>query len=158
MPRFVHESFIPAPADAVFAFHERPDALALLIPPFEMTQVVRPPSGLEVGTEVILRTRLFPGIWQTIVARHTDFRRGEFFEDIMVRGPFRRWRHRHVFEARAGSCLLRDEIEYEPPLGWLGRMADPLLIRPRLRRMFEHRHAVTRREVLAAAARPPASS
>jgi hypothetical protein len=47
--------------------------------------------------------------------------------------------------------LLRDEIRYAPPLGWLGRRIDPLLIRPRLRRMFEHRHAVTRREVLAMA-------
>jgi ligand-binding SRPBCC domain-containing protein len=148
MPRFVHESFIPAPPETVFAFHERPDALALLIPPFDKTQVIRPPAGLETGTEVVLRTRLFPGVWQTIVARHTDFRRGEFFEDTMVRGPFRRWRHRHVFEPHGQGCMLRDEIEYEPPLGWLGRLADPLLIRPRLRRMFEFRHEVTRREVL----------
>ena len=44
---------------------------------------------------------------------------------------------------------MRDEIEYAPPLGWLGRAVDPIAVRPRLRKMFEYRHEVTRREVLA---------
>jgi ligand-binding SRPBCC domain-containing protein len=39
---------------------------------------------------------------------------------------------------------LRDEIEYEPPLGFLGRLAAPAVIIPRLRRLFEYRHNVTR--------------
>ena len=68
----------------------------------------------------------------------------------MRRGPFARWHHKHLFLDHAEGCLLRDEIDYAPPLGWLGRLVDPLLVRPRLRRMFTYRHAVTRREVLAA--------
>jgi hypothetical protein len=61
-----------------------------------------------------------------------------------VQGPFRKWRHRHVIAAHAAGAVLRDEIEYEPPLGLLGRLAAPFVIIPRLERLFDYRHAVTR--------------
>jgi ligand-binding SRPBCC domain-containing protein len=40
---------------------------------------------------------------------------------------------------------LRDEIEYEPPFGFMGRLAEPLLVRPRLEKLFDYRHEITRR-------------
>jgi ligand-binding SRPBCC domain-containing protein len=64
--------------------------------------------------------------------------------DEMRRGPFKRWRHEHLFEAHEDGCRLTDRIEYEAPLGVLGRLADPIMVRPRLRKMFEYRHRVTR--------------
>lgn len=152
--RFVKESVIPAPVAAVFAFHERPDALARLQPPWERTRILTPPASLEVGTRVELRTRIGP-LWTTVVAEHVAYERNRRFEDVMRRGPFARWRHRHLFLPHPQGCRLRDEVDYEPPLGWLGRLADPLLIRPRLRRMFDYRHAVTRRAVAGAASAPP---
>jgi ligand-binding SRPBCC domain-containing protein len=61
----------------------------------------------------------------------------------MRRGPFAVWRHEHRFEPHARGCRLVDAIEYEPPLGLLGRLVAPLAIVPRLRKMFEYRHRVT---------------
>ena len=43
------------------------------------------------------------------------------------------------------AALLRDEIEYAPPFGLLGRWLGERLIRRRLERMFEYRHETTRR-------------
>jgi ligand-binding SRPBCC domain-containing protein len=40
--------------------------------------------------------------------------------------------------------VLRDEIEYEPPLGALGRLLAPVLVEARLRKLFDYRHEVTR--------------
>jgi hypothetical protein len=40
-------------------------------------------------------------------------------------------------------------IDDSLPLGALGRLVDRLLVRPRLRRLFDYRHEVTLREVLA---------
>jgi ligand-binding SRPBCC domain-containing protein len=76
--------------------------------------------------------------------------RNRGFEDVMREGPFARWHHKHQFLPHEDGCRLRDEIEYAPPLGWLGRLADPIAVRPRLERLFAYRHEVTRREVLAA--------
>ena len=147
--RFVKETVIPASVAEVFAFHERPDAFELLQPPWETVDIIQPPSGLTVGTRVILRSKLGP-FWQRIVAEHVAYQKDSHFEDVMVEGPFAAWHHRHRFLAEGEHCRLRDEIDYRAPLGWLGRLVDPLAIRPRLRRMFDHRHEVTRREVLAA--------
>ncbi|MCA9691593.1 MAG: SRPBCC family protein [Nannocystaceae bacterium] len=146
MKRFVYESVIPAPVADVFAFHERPDALALLTPPWERVEIVQPPTSLEVGVVVILRQRLGP-IPLEIVAEHVAYEKNARFEDVMRRGPFRRWHHRHLFFEHEDGCLLRDEIDYALPIE---RIVDRLLVRPRLQRLFEHRHAVTRRVVLGA--------
>ena len=151
---FVKESVLPASVEEVFAFHERPDAFALLQPPWERVEVLRPPSGLEVGTRVEVRAGIGP-FRTTIVAEHVAYEKNRRFEDVMRAGPFSRWHHQHLFFEHEAGCLLRDLIDYALPLGVLGRIVDPLLVRPRLRRLFDYRHAVTLREVLATRERDP---
>lgn len=141
---FVRESVIRAAPERVFAFHELPDAINRLMPPWEKARVVRPAPSLHVGAEVIIETcilGLLPARW---VAEHTAYDPPHMFEDVQISGPFRHWRHRHFIRPHAEGAVLRDEIEYEPPLGFLGRLAAPLVIAPRLRRMFDYRHRVTR--------------
>jgi ligand-binding SRPBCC domain-containing protein len=147
--QFVKESVLDATVEEVFAFHERPDAFALLQPPWEHSEILQPPTSLAVGTVVRLRTRVGP-VWVSIEAEHIAYEKNRLFEDVMHKGPFAKWHHKHLFLAVPGGCCLRDEIEYEPPLGWLGRLAAPVAIEPRLEKMFAFRHDVTRREVAAA--------
>ena len=141
---FVKESVIEAKPERVFRFHELPDALARLTPPWESARIVQPTPDLHVGSITIIETRIlgiFPTRW---VARHTAYEPPRMFEDVQVSGPFRRWRHRHIVEPHERGSVLRDEIEYEPPLWIIGRLSAPLLILPRLRRLFDYRHRVTR--------------
>lgn len=142
--QFVHESVIEVPRARVFAFHERPEALRLLIPPWEHVEVVLPPSSLQPGTRVILKMKQGP-IWITWVAEHTLYEKDVLFQDRMVRGPFARWLHTHRFLAsgQGASTLLRDEVDCALPLGLPGA-----LVRSRLSRMFEFRHAATRNAVI----------
>lgn len=144
MPHFVKESLIGAPRAAVFAFHERPDAFALLQPPWQPTEILQPPTSLAVGTVVILRTRIGP-LWFTFEAEHVAYERNERFEDVLRRGPFAHWHHKHLFLDRGDKCLLRDEISYELPFGAAGRLAARIAVEPKLARMFAFRHEVTRR-------------
>ncbi|MGL4551102.1 MAG: SRPBCC family protein, partial [Gemmataceae bacterium] len=61
-------------------------------------------------------------------------------------GPFASWYHRHHFLSDGqGGTTLRDEVEYQPPLGVLGRWFGGRLIRAKLERMFAYRHDTTRR-------------
>ena len=144
--RFVKESVFDASVQEVFAFHERPEAFALLQPPWEHSDITQPPSGLEVGTVVKLRTRVGP-LWIEVVAEHVGYEKNRRFEDVMRKGPFAKWHHKHLFFEEGPRCRLRDEIDYEPPLGALGRLVAPLAIERRLKKMFDYRHEVTRREV-----------
>ena len=141
---FVRESTIAAAPERVFAFHELPDALARLTPPWESSRVVRMAKISELGSEAIVETRILGFIPARWVARHTAYDPPRMFEDVQVKGPFRFWRHRHIVEPHAAGALLRDEIEYEPPFHLFGRLAAPFLIIPRLEKLFDYRHAATR--------------
>ena len=142
---FSKQSVIGASPERVFGFHERPDALRRLAPPWEPTRVLSAAADLRVGSLALIETRLF-GLWPVRwLARHTAYDPPRMFEDVQVEGPFESWRHRHFVEPHPSGSLLRDEVEYEPPLGGLGRLAAPYLVEPRLRRLFDYRHEVTRR-------------
>ena len=138
------ESVIRASPARVFAFHELPDALARLTPPWESSRVIQMAKISEVNSEAIIETRILGLIPVRWIARHTIYDPPRVFEDVQLKGPFRFWRHRHLVAPHADGAVLRDEIEYEPPFGFIGRLVEPLLITPRLEKLFEYRHAATR--------------
>ena len=142
--QFVKESLIHATPERVFVFHEQPDALQRLTPPWESSTVVQMARISDVGSRAIVEATVI-GPWKMRwVAEHTAYDAPHMFEDVQIKGPFRRWRHRHLVAAHADGAILRDEIDYEPPLWFLGKAAAPLLIEPRLRKLFAFRHDVTR--------------
>lgn len=142
--RFVKESLIRATPERVFAFHEQANALELLLPPWESARVVQSAKISEVGSRAIVETRVFGPITVRWIAEHTVYDPPHLFEDIQIEGPFRSWRHRHVIEPHEDGATLRDEIDYEPPLGFVGRVFAPLVVERRLRKLFDYRHQVTR--------------
>lgn len=143
--RFVKESVIRASPKRVFAFHEQPDVLSLLMPPWENARVIQAAKISDVGAQAIIETRILGPIKTRWVAQHTLYEPPNLFEDVQVKGPFRSWRHRHIVEPHAEGAILRDEIDYEPPLGLLGRAIAPLLVQKRLEKLFNYRHDATRR-------------
>jgi len=142
--RFKKESLIEASAERVFAFHEAPDAFERLQPPWQKTEIIQPPTSLEVGTRVVLRIGLGP-FWQTLVAEHVAYEPGYLFADRMIEGPFPSWLHQHIVTPQGPDrCLLTDDIEYELPLGFVGRVFGGWISKRMLDRMFDYRHRVTR--------------
>lgn len=142
---YVTEARINAPPELAFRFHESPDALKQLIPPWELVEVVESAGSLRPGSKVVLRGRLGP-LSMRWVAVHTEYDPPHLFVDRQESGPFAEWHHRHLcLDDGQGGTVLRDEIEYAPPLGPLGRWLGGRLIRRRLERMFEYRHETTSR-------------
>lgn len=140
---FVKESHIDSTPERVFAFHEQPDAMERLIPPWESARIIQRADISKVGSRAIIQTRILGLIPVEWVAEHTAYEPPHLFEDVQVSGPFKSWRHRHIIEAEGEGSILRDEIEYEPPMWFLGRLAAPFAIEPKLKAMFDHRHKVT---------------
>jgi ligand-binding SRPBCC domain-containing protein len=144
MATYEKRTLIDAPAEAVFAFHERPDALEQLTPPWEPVRIVeRVGQGLEAGVRVTLEMRLGP-VPLRWVAEHVAYDPPRMFKDVARSGPFRRWEHEHRVEPAGKGAWLVDRVEYELPLEPLGRVAG-FLVRRRLERMFAYRHDVTKR-------------
>jgi len=142
MPVFEKTTLVHCSPEQLFAFHERPDAFALLTPPWEPVRVVeRHGAGLEAGARLLLEVRVagLPLRWSAV---HVACERPRLFVDEAQSGPFRRWRHEHRFEPHPEGALLVDHVDFELPFGLLGRLGLPL-VRRRLERMFNYRHDVT---------------
>jgi ligand-binding SRPBCC domain-containing protein len=144
--RFIARSVIRTTPEALFAFHELPDAFLRLLSPGEKFRVIQTAPSLNVGSRTIVEIRI-AFVYVRFESLHTAYDPPRMFEDQQVRGPFKRWRHRHIVEPHPDGAVLIDDIEYTPPfglLGLLGRLADPIVIKPRLRKVFAFRHRVTR--------------
>ncbi|HUF03316.1 MAG TPA: SRPBCC family protein [Aridibacter sp.] len=142
--KFFKESFIDAPSERVFAFHELPDAIERLIPPWEKATIVQRAEISELGSRAIIEQKILGLVPSRWIAEHTAYDPPKMFEDVQVSGPFKTWRHRHIVRPHGEGSLLIDDIEYEPP-GWIvGSLLDPAFVRPKLEKMFEYRHRVTR--------------
>lgn len=143
--QFIKESVIKSAPEQVFAFHELPDAFERLLPPWENVKVIQKADISKIGSQAIIEMKIlgiFPSRW---VAEHTKYEPPRMFEDVQISGPFKSWRHQHIVLPHDDGAILRDEIEYEPPLSFLGEIAAPILIVPKLEKMFDYRHEVTRK-------------
>ncbi len=140
MPVFVRSVLVAAPVAAVFAFHERDDALPRLSPPFPPVRVVSRQGGIRSGAVVDLR--IGPVRW---LAAHTVYDPPRLFVDEQVEGPFASWVHRHLFEAvDATTTRLTDRVTFTLPGGPLVNALFGRVVAWSLVPMFRFRHAATK--------------
>ena len=66
----------------------------------------------------------------------------ELFVDRQVRGPYRHWEHRHLFEADEGDgTRAQDIVEYAVPGGIFEPLIHRWFVRRRLDMIFEYRRS-----------------
>jgi hypothetical protein len=143
--RFDIETRIAAPPAVVFAFHESPGAFLKLVPPWERVQLVSGGDSVQEGAQTVFKLWL-GGVPVKWVLEGTEYTFGSRFEQKLVKGPFSAWYHTHVFyDDDHGGTVLRDEIDYEFPLGPVGAWLFQSRVRRRLGRLFKFRHERTRK-------------
>ncbi len=125
---------------AVFAFHERDDALPRLSPPFPPVRVVSREGGIRPGARVDLR--IGPIRW---LALHTAYEKDRLFVDEQIEGPFATWVHRHEFEAvDPTTTRLTDRVTFTLPGGPIVNALLGHLVALSLVPMFRYRHRATK--------------
>ncbi|MGA7524362.1 MAG: SRPBCC family protein [Acidobacteriaceae bacterium] len=133
---------IPRPRAEVFPFFADARNLERITPPWLRFQVVTPwPIEMRPGALIDYRLGLY-GVgfrWRT---RIEEWSPPESFVDVQLRGPYRRWRHRHSFAEVSGGTLMRDVVEYEVGWGWAGAAAQRLFVRRSVEEIFEVRNRV----------------
>lgn len=138
-------SVVRAPRARVWAFYDDPENLGRITPPGVRVELLAKPTRPRLGHRVLLRIRKGP-IAVRWDARFVEYEPLHRFVDVQDRGPFKSFRHEHRFEdAPDGGTRMTDTIDYEPPFGPLGWVADLLVVRRELEQMLEFRHERTRR-------------
>lgn len=77
-----------------------------------------------------------PMRWMTEITQVED---QKFFIDEQRIGPYKIWHHQHHFKAINGGVEMTDIIDYVIPLGIIGRMIEPLLVKGKLNEIFDYR-------------------
>ena len=115
-------------------------------------------SGLiGMGQRVTWRAKHF-GIWQHLTSEITRMDRPTFFQDTMIRGAFRSMKHDHYFrsldsdQTDLGSKELdtkgieqtevRDVFYFSAPLGFLGWLAERLVLGRYMQALLHERNMV----------------
>lgn len=130
---------VPRPRAEVFAFFEDATNLALITPPFLGFEITTPPPiRMHAGTLIDYRIRLFgaPLRWRTEIEIYEP---GERFVDRQLRGPYRLWRHTHVFRDVDGGTEMIDEVDYAVGFGPFGSVARALFVERTLDSIFDYR-------------------
>lgn len=132
--------------DDTFAFFSDAFNLEKITPEFLRFKILTPrPLAMQSGAIIEYSLSLFgmPFKWKTLIEQWEP---GVKFVDRQLKGPYALWVHTHSFEALgADRTLMKDRVEYQLPLGFLGEIAHTLFVRETLKKIFAHRADVTAR-------------
>ena len=93
------------------------------------------------GQSVTWKGRHF-GVMLQHTSKVTAYEAPTFFEDVMVSGAFRSFRHKHFFKPDANGTLMEDNLEFAAPVPLLGRIVEVLVLKEYLQRFLRERNAV----------------
>lgn len=134
------EQILDAPLEEAFEFFSRAENLEAITPPLLRFRITTPqPIEMKVGALIRYRLRLrgVPVSWLTRI-EEWDPPRG--FVDRQLRGPYALWHHTHSFESLGPErTLMIDLVRYGHRFGPFGTIAEHLLIRRDLDRIFDFR-------------------
>ncbi|GAB3909675.1 SRPBCC family protein [Mucilaginibacter boryungensis] len=88
---------------------------------------------------VTWRARHF-GIAMEMTSKITELRYAISFTDEQVKGPFKKLKHLHTFQQSGKYTIMTDYFEFESPLGFLGRLADKLMMKAYLTQLLLKRN------------------
>lgn len=94
---------------------------------------------MRLGDSVTWKARHFglPIMMTSVISQYDAPHR---FVDEQQSGPFRRWWHEHRFEPAVGGTLMTDVVEFEAPVGVVGRLANVLVLTRYMTKLLKQRN------------------
>lgn len=74
--------------------------------------------------------------------RITAFDRPAYFQDAMVKGLFRYFKHDHTFKEQQYGTLMIDQLAFAAPPPLLGSIVDQLVLKKHLHQFLEQRNQI----------------
>jgi ligand-binding SRPBCC domain-containing protein len=74
--------------------------------------------------------------WVTEITHVEELR---YFVDEQRFGPYSLWHHKHFLKEIPGGVEMEDVIHYKIPMGFIGQLVHPILVKPKLDEIFDYR-------------------
>jgi ligand-binding SRPBCC domain-containing protein len=131
---------------ALYEFHLDVANLELISPKDVKVTLLNKDFTPREGEVLRLRTvkNFIPMVWEVRIEKMEEPR---LLVDLALKSPFAFWKHSHIFtEIDEEFCELKDVVEYDLPLGFIGRVFHFFVARE-LEKMFAFRHGVTQQQL-----------
>lgn len=141
MLKFRNSFIVNCNIDKVWKFYTDVKHVERITPKEIQLRIVRTTSQTLIqGTDVWLSGKLiFRRAWHSKITYLKPYE----YVDEMLSGLFKKWKHLHKFEKfDENRTAVIDEIDFELPLGLLGRMFEGYAYN-RIRQIFVYREAAT---------------
>ena len=131
---------IPASKEDVWDFISSPKNLKEITPDYMGFEIqTELPEKMYPGMMIQYKVSPILGIKMTWVTEITHVEHEKFFVDEQRVGPYSMWHHQHHIQEIPGGILMEDIIDYQPPMGLLGDIANSLFIARQLDEIFAYR-------------------
>jgi ligand-binding SRPBCC domain-containing protein len=132
---------IPASIEEVWNFISSPGNLKKITPDHMGFDIITPDLPEKMYPGMIIAYKVSPlfKIKMTWVTEITQVRENQYFVDEQRVGPYQMWHHEHQIKPIKGGVLMQDIVSYKPPFGFLGTIANTLMIRKQLKSIFDYR-------------------
>jgi ligand-binding SRPBCC domain-containing protein len=132
--------FIPASLETCWDYFSSPNNLKE-ITPNNMGFIIKTdlPGKMYEGMMIEYIVTPVLGIPLNWITEIKAVKEGVFFIDEQRKGPYKIWHHEHHFKAVDGGVEMTDIVSYEVPFGILGKLAHPIIVRPKLEQIFNYR-------------------
>jgi ligand-binding SRPBCC domain-containing protein len=131
---------VPASIQDLWDFFSNPNNLSKITPPslgFESHHLGK--ETVHPGMIITHRVSPFPKIRIQWVTEISHVQAPFLFVDEQRFGPYKFWHHQHHFSEIPGGTLMVDRVHYALPMGFLGDLTHPFLVKPKLDSIFSHR-------------------
>ncbi len=133
---------VNATIDEVWDFISSPSNLKEITPDYMGFDIVTKglPEKMYPGMIIGYKVSPVANIKTTWVTEITQVENKKFFVDEQRIGPYAMWHHQHFIEPiPGGGVLMTDIVTYQPPFGFLGAIANSILIKKKLTEIFAYR-------------------
>ncbi|NEW78420.1 MAG: SRPBCC family protein [Gelidibacter sp.] len=130
--------------DEVWNFIASPDNLKKITPDYMGFDITSGdlPEKMYPGMIICYKVSPLLGIKMNWLTEITQVNEKKFFIDEQRVGPYKIWHHQHHIEPIEGGVLMTDIVTYQPPMGFLGSIANTLIIKNKLAEIFDYRKNV----------------
>ena len=139
--QFKAEQQIPATLEETWDFISSPKNLKTITPDYMGFDIISESLPEKMYPGMIIEYRVSPllGIKTRWVTEITHVKNREYFVDEQRVGPYKIWHHQHHIESNKEGVLMKDIVSYQPPFGFIGSIANSLIIRNKLNEIFDYR-------------------
>src|SRR6476620_5060191 len=122
---------IPVSLDRAWSFFSNPANLQAITPSDLGFRIISKYHGDKMYPGQIIEYKVSPllGIPMYWMTEITHVEPGKYFVDEQRFGPYALWHHQHHFKEIDGGVEMTDIVNYRIPLGFLGRIANSILVK-----------------------------